>query len=94
MCFFLKWAIAFNLVLNDFEPKALQSIPKALQATNVCFMLMPCSRLAKMNWRSSVAANFEVTAALKLAAGEILNFGSFEVTYVTSKLHGHFVPKY
>ena len=44
--------------------------------------------------RGFVTAKFEVTAASNLAAGEILNFGSFEVTYVTSKLHGHFVPKY
>ena len=42
----------------------------------------------------SVAANFEVMAASKLAAGEISNFDSFEVTYVTSKLHCYFLPEY
>ena len=39
----------------------------------------------------SVAAKFEYTAYSKLAAAKISNFGIFEVTYVNSKLPGHFV---
>jgi hypothetical protein len=41
-----------------------------------------------------VAAKFEYTADPKLAAVKISNFGSFEFTYVYSKLHGHFVVEY
>ena len=43
-----------QLGIERFDTEGLLwSIPKALQATNVCFTLMPCSRLAKKNWRSS-----------------------------------------
>jgi len=39
----------------------------------------------------SVAANFEVTAYSKLAAGKISNMAVFDFTYVYSNIHGHFV---
>ncbi len=41
-----------------------------------------------------VAAKFEYTAYSKLAAAKISNIFIYRFTYLTSNLHGHFVPEY
>ena len=41
-----------------------------------------------------VAAKFEYTAYSKLAAAKISNIFIYGFTYLTSNLHGHFVPEY
>jgi hypothetical protein len=42
----------------------------------------------------SVAAKFEFTAYLKLAATKISNISIYGFIYVSSNIHGHFVAKY
>ncbi len=42
----------------------------------------------------TVAAKFEYTAYLKLAVAKISNIFISGFTYLTSNLHGHFVPEY
>ncbi len=71
----------------DCHPCVTKPYSPWQQAAEGCIheLKQGCSR--KTMKTGSVAAIFECTAYLKLAAAKISNFGNFKITYVYSKLY-------
>ena len=73
------------------KPKNKMTKMHHMQAISLAMVMRRYDTKHITQWRGSVAAKFECTAYMKLAAGKILNICKFEYTYVFSNLFDHFV---